>query len=216
MKKIFIAGLQRTGTNYTQSLINLNIDVNVWCDELTFEKEEDYGILWKHNVNPISDFIKQKYNIDGIILVIKNPYTWIESIVYRNYEDIIKYYNESYNLIEEENTVKFKINSLCRLYKDFYNNWMTQDVLLVKYTNLLSNREQVFFEFAKKFQCTIKPQMKEIEGNVPQSQNFDHSRIEKYKNFELSHLSNAEIEIINKELGEDFFNKIGYEMKSPK
>jgi hypothetical protein len=67
-----------------------------------------------------------------------------------------------------------------------------------------------------KFNLTFKfKEIQEINQKVDASHQFKDSFIKKYINVELSHLQNEEIKLINEILGEDFFNKIGYEMKSP-
>lgn len=220
MKNIFIAGLQRSGTNYTQSLINKNVDVNVFWGDFNFSEKDNAGILWKHNIQPLSTEIIEKYSIDGIILVIKNPYSWIESIVYRNHIDIIESFNNKFSIIEDlsgkiyRNTIKFNITNLARLYKSFYMNWLNYDSYLIRYEDLLSNKEFQLNKFSKAFGLNVNNRIIDIE-NVDESSDFKRDRIDKYINEELSHLGSDDIFKINNELGQDFFDIIGYKMKSP-
>jgi hypothetical protein len=63
---IFVAGMQRTGTNFTQELINLNFESikatwpNIW---------------WKHDSQAITRDAIENNHVAGVVLVIKHPYT---------------------------------------------------------------------------------------------------------------------------------------------
>jgi hypothetical protein len=79
----------------------------------------------------------------------------------------------------------------------------------------IANKEKVLIEFVNKFNLTFKfNEIQELDEKVDASREFKISLIKKYINVELSHLQNEEIKLINEILGEDFFNKIGYEMKA--
>jgi hypothetical protein len=227
MKNISIRGLQISGTNYIRQLIIKNIDVNIINTHLYTELDYqqiseylkngetgDYNFdLWKHNLTPLSKDLIEKYKIDGFLLISKNPYSWLESIIYRNKIDLDITYNEKFKFFEDG---VFRIDNLCKLYKDFYTNWINNDTYFIKYEDLLINKEKVLIEFVNKFNLTFKfKEIQEINQKVDASHQFKDSFIKKYINVELSHLQNEEIKLINEILGEDFFNKIGYEMKSP-
>jgi len=227
MKNISIRGLQRSGTNFIRQLINKNIDVNIinthLYTKLDYQKiskylkngeSGDYNFdLWKHNLTPLSTDLIEKYKIDGFLLISKNPYSWLESIIYRNKIDLDITYNEKYKFFEYG---VFRIDKLCNLYKDFYKNWINNDAYLIKYEDLLINKEKVLIEFANKFNLTFKlKEIQELDEKVDASREFKISLIKKYINVELSHLSNEQIVLINDSLGKDFFNIIGYEMKIP-
>jgi hypothetical protein len=232
MKNISIRGLQRSGTNYLKSLIDKNIIVNAFSHSVLNDgtlEEFDYTLisdylkndcvgkrpfdLWKHNINTLNSTLIQEYNIDGFILIIKNPYSWIESIVYRKTIDIVITYGDKYNLLENG---ELSISNLINLYKDFYSNWLNAGAFLIKYEDLLLYKEFFLIEFAKKFNLSLKlNKIEDINFFVEQSSNFDYSLIDKYINVDLSYLNKIQIDTINRELGNDFFNKIGYKIKSP-
>ena len=227
MKNISIRGIQRSGTNYIRQLIIKNIDVNIINTHLYTELDYqqipkylkngetgDYNFdLWKHNLTPLSKDFIEKYKIDGFLLISKNPYSWLESIIYRTQIDLVATYNMKYNIFQDG---VFRIDNLCKLYKDFYTNWINNDTYFIKYEDLLINKEKVLIEFVNKFNLTFKfKEIQEISQKVDASHQFKYSFIKKYINVELDHLNSENIYLINDSLGKDFFNLIGYEMKSP-
>jgi hypothetical protein len=209
MKRIFIAGLQRSGTNYAECLLNYNIYVDVFWNK--FENKDT--LLWKHKIIPLQDDVMEKYNISGILLVIKNPYSWIESICNRNSGDLILSYNYLYQLTNTDfELTTFNIKNLIQLYKDFYTTWLSKDVFLLRYEDLLISKECVINEFIDKYNLKLRNVIQDYENPIPESLQFDEKIIEKYKNVELSFLKEDDISTINEVLGISFFNKIGYKM----
>ena len=157
VKSFTVFGLQRTGTNFTHQLVinnfqSLNLDQSL------------VQYAWKHE--PDTDFVyklykKQKKENHAHILVSKNPYKWIESIL-RNPVDIkIRRPQVLYNLdaLPQDHMLEFsssaqnkmakawkieKINlvELVKLYNEFYNNWINlqpkiKNWSLTKYETLL-------------------------------------------------------------------------------
>lgn len=226
MKNILLKGLQRSGTNYFKQIIDKNINVNLFYTNLSTESHYqnipkylknvetgDYIFdLWKHNLTPLDSVLIEEYKIDGFVLIIKNPYSWIESIVYRTHIDLVETYNERYNVFEDG---LFRIDNLSKLYKELYENWLNK-AYLIKYEDLLLNKKKVLIDFANEFNLKLKHEkIENISEKVAASHQFNDSFIKKYINVELSHLSIEQICLINETIGEDFFNKIGYELKSP-
>lgn len=82
-KPLAIIGLQRSGTNYLEALVNLNFKNVFWCQ---------YGTLGtsKHKIE-FDPAFKDNLNANAKLLIIyKNPYTWIESISNRSSVDYAK------------------------------------------------------------------------------------------------------------------------------
>lgn len=196
---IYIAGLQRTGTNFASSVYANSIDID-----------------------PARGYHKHMMKIKGkdledcqsVICVIKNPYTWVESICYRSCANIftseVAAYKE-YNLHDDIHgigayrehdakwgraTQKINVKNLCTLYKDFYTSWLEYDkTQLVYYEELVkSNRDK-------------------IHNIVPESSNWEPRRLKTYLSYTTSLLSDDVIHQITDTLGKDFFNKIGYPTK---
>jgi uncharacterized phage-associated protein len=155
VKSFTVFGLQRTGTNFTHQLVinnfqNLNLNQSQY--------------VWKHEPN--TDLVynlykKQKRENHAHILVSKNPYKWVESIL-RNPVDIkIRRPRVLYNLdaLSQDHVLEIssstqnkmakawkieKINlvELIKLYNEFYNNWINlqpkiKNWSLTKYETLL-------------------------------------------------------------------------------
>lgn len=210
MDKFFIAGLQRTGTNYVQKLFNENIECNVNCQD----------IYWKHQiVFPESAYL-EKMNIKAVILIVKNPYSWIESICFRDSVDIHDIYSIDYGMNDKEtmylinNEKTFNIKSLINLYTTFYNNWLincTYEKFFIKYEDLLNKPNDIINDFTKKY--NLKLSKNEITSQIKdvfQSDMWDVSLLEMYKNNRLRHLEAKHIEHINMYLDDSFLNKLEY------
>jgi len=188
--KIFVNGIQRTGTNYTRELLQINTD---------YEVNEYQPPYWKHDT--FSGIIPE---CDLIYCVIKNPYTWIESICFRNCVDIIEKNPHLYNNKDYLGPFKINLIEACKLYKTFYSSWIKYGVKLIHYEDLLN--ESYLKELLNKEKVII-PQ------KVNFSHNFKYDYIEYYKNYQLFHLNDNHINVINEILGNDFLEIIGYTKK---
>lgn len=121
MLKIKQYGIERSGTNYLRQLLEDNvIDVIVYVNKLG----------WKHGAVKCKDSnITKKDNIHPII-IIKNPYSWYQSI--KNYRK-----KKPFDFKRE-----FKrYNKLYSLYKDLYENGhdVYTEAYILKYEDLLKN-----------------------------------------------------------------------------
>lgn len=210
--RLFIAGLQRTGTNFAQEIINQNSRRH--CAEWV-------GIWWKHCVEPIPDHVRKQHDIQGVILVIKNPYTWAESICHRFAADIA---HAKYNRAWQIKAPGYRINSinllnLLWMYKNFYQNWLSIDnVILQHYEDLLTDigRGQFFQKISNLTQ--IQENLKEIlvPDQVPFSDHPDRpiGCIHNYITQEAPLLKFWDLYLINHVLDAAFFDQIGYTQKS--
>ena len=175
---IFVNGIQRSGTNFAKSL---------------YANAKDYCYPYcKHHFK----YESIDPDCEKVYCIIKNPYTWVESICFRDCVDIIKYF-PSYQLYDENDHLgRFKINlkNLCTVYKTFYASWLAYDKTeLIHYESLLINND--------------------IHKRVPQGHNWDPKRYRTYLRYEAPLVPQKAQNIITETLGQDFFNKIGYEPK---
>lgn len=181
---IFVNGIQRSGTNFVKSL---------------FKDSTDFVYpYWKHHaklegINP---------NCDRVICIIKNPYTWVESICFRDCVDIISYYSSYYLIYKmpEDKSHEFigefniHLPRLCQIYKLFYMSWLNyKKTELIHYEDLLTDDN--------------------IHIIVPQGHDWVPSRAEQYKKYEAPLITREYKDIINNVLGEEFFNLIKYQMQ---
>lgn len=173
---IFVNGLQRSGTNFAHQIYQGSVQ---WCMP-----------YWKHD--PKMEGIDPP--CDKVVCIIKNPYTWVESICFRNQVDIVQWF-PSYRLRDQNDFLgPFNINliRLVRLYKCFYTSWLNYDKTeLVHYEDLLL--------------------LNKID-RVPMSDDWDESRKAQYINGLAPLVPQKAKKIITDQLGQKFFDKIGYEM----
>jgi len=196
---IFINGLQRSGTNYALELFKNNLpDCNV------SDYTEEYT---KHNM-----FNKEHtLNNYTTITIIKNPYTWIESICFRNCVDIIEYYSD-YKLCNGEYIIgnfNISLKNILKLYKDYYLGWLNNSILM-RYEDIINQ-----VTATKKINKIINLSNKiEIPNYlVKQSAFFKFEQIREYQNFETKYLTSEDIGYINDALEESFIEIIGYNVK---
>lgn len=178
---ILVVGLQRSGTNFA----------TYNCFPGSLDYLDNY---WKH------DFKRDgEIPCDKILCIIKNPYTWIESVCFRNKVDIIEYFPE-YRLYDEIDHIgPFKINliRILNLYKNYYKSWMGY-----RKTELVHYEQQLLSEYPDK-----------INSVVPHNEDWNIMRTKSYRKFSTSLLSEGEINTITETLGESFIRKIGYPIK---
>jgi hypothetical protein len=184
--RTFICGLQRSGTNLQQILTPNAV---VWADPY-----HKHYIKYK-DIDP---------DVDQVLCLIKNPYMWIESICFRSSKDLTEIFHEYYldsvwhGTEDPEDFIgprHLYLPRLCLVYKLFYTSWINYEkTRLIHYEDLI-NSETIIMR-------------------VPHSDNWEPNRAHQYVNYQTNHLSNKQIQQITDCLGEDFFNKIGYPIKS--
>lgn len=115
-----VLGLQRSGTTFTQRIIDKNTDLDL----------DDTA--WKHSLPPI-DIDAHK------ILVTKHPYNWATSIVTRHRVDVLAKW-DSYGLLQPGPSMWRDINlqNLMHLWNRWNAAWIREDVHHIKYEDLLS------------------------------------------------------------------------------
>jgi hypothetical protein len=175
---IFVNGIQRSGTNFVKKLYPGSIDY--------------IKPYYKHD--PKMEGIDPE--CDKVLCVVKNPYTWVESICFRNEVDIVKWF-PSYILRDAEDYLgPFNINlpRLLTVYKCFYTSWLNYEkTKLVRYEDVLVKNRNV--------------------SDVPMSDNWDPVKIRSYLKYEAPLLPDKAKSVITKNLGQEFFDRIGYPTK---
>ena len=177
---IFVNGLQRSGTNFAK---------------LQFKNSVDYcWPYWKHDLKTQD---VQPMDCSAVKCIIKNPYTWVESICFRNPVDIIQWFSGLHLYDQKDYLGPHKINliKLISLYSFFYTSWMAYEkTKLIKYEDLL-------------VLSSVKV------DTVDYSTDWDPSRRKSYLKYETTLLNRNDINTINETLGKEFFKKINYPMK---
>jgi hypothetical protein len=204
-------GLQRSGTNFLEGLMYRYFEV--WC------RNGGSGPKWKHSLEmaPFED--------DMFYLVIaKNPYSWVESIAYRNPMDYIekqKLYPAgepiSANLIAGPN--KINVVNAAKTWNYFYANWKPfvsyEKVYCVKYEDLLieEKRKSILEDIHEKFRCKWRDNplsYKSPETSIL-DRNQDESKTKYYLSEKPKNLTDVQIEAITKNINKELFDFFGYE-----
>ena len=210
--KCRIFGLQRSGTNFLEQLLCTNShDISVQINQ-------------KHSLNVPADFD------DSIntFVVYKNPYTWIESICFRNKVDWIKKSSAEnstmlhlYPALEHiDNKYKIgthKINlvNLCKAYNHFHRNWKNVEatcIRFIKYEDLLSdNKVEVIQSLLQFVDADVSDVKIPGPGKVSQSKRYTVTDEEYYKKSKPKYLTDEQIAKANEFLKDDIFEFLGYE-----
>ena len=146
-KKILHYGLQRSGTNFLESLLVKNFDIKIH----SLRKEREHPLqkhfrlyddkskipeskyLNNYNFKTYDDFKKSwglNTEINGVIVISKDPYSWLLS--YEKWAKKCNWPNPSYQYIEE--------------YNLFLDKWrvfaqQSNDILFIRYIDLLVQPE---------------------------------------------------------------------------
>ena len=188
--KIRIFGIQRSGTNYLEQLLNEHT-------QLEATPGNPASGYWKHTAFPERRFL---FAEDIHFVIVKNPFKWLESLhrynadltwrsgVYHqnlfNNEEIRK--NSAY-LIHDARNHPTALEGAVRLYNTFYRNWIdfldNQKELrihLFRYEDILRNQTGFVNGVQKKFQQFYIRKRTISMGTVRQSDDFSHDRRKDY------------------------------------
>lgn len=190
----YLFGLQRSGTNLVHNLIK---------DNYGLEPANSGHEEWKHSMKPA---LKNDY---PIFKVIKNPYTWVESIVYRERADFYEKHDYDFFqpgpfMVEDVN-----LNMLMYVYKTWYDQWKDKGIL-IKYEDILYPDQQREY-FAKHFGDlgdwkTVEP------GSMFMCEDFKEEHLEYYEKQRPTKLTGMHVKIINKVMTKYFFIETGFKM----
>jgi hypothetical protein len=186
-----IFGLQRSGTTFLEFLIKKN-----------FEAELKNEADWKHSLSKI----EKDHTIFNIY---KNPYLWVESVVFREPADLLVVYP---HLLEDGYVVgcdKINLANLAKLYNDYTLNWYNPDTL-VKYEDLINDKTLNDFFKRVPFRRTTTYVQKVEPGSLFMSEGFTNDRIPYYLKQVPTILSDEHIHIINQNISNEVFDMLGY------
>jgi hypothetical protein len=222
VKYFKIYGQMRTGTNYISFLIKNNfLDTNVfmniggWKHGKLIEFPNNIELvnyvdsITKNNIEINKTIDLFKNNNVNFLVIIKNPYMWINSIsVYKN----------------KEITSEFIIENIS-IWNEIYSNYKyyieCDKAYLVKYDTLLKETNEVLDKIMNKFNLTKKNQEYILENNVLHANNDSNigktKRIIFDKNKYISpnitnYLSNDIIRNINENIDVSLMKFYDYEL----
>jgi len=191
MNKFELYGLQRTGTTWVKNFLELN-----------FECKED-NTYWKHTLYP-------KELQHPTCVIFKSPYTWIESIVYREPADLPTRYPDvlisgNHMIDNSYGECNVNIEKLVELYSIFYNNWASIADQIFVYEDLLDNID-LQIEAGK----SLGLERKDAEWEDPplgifMQEAFTKDMYPYYKAQTPERLEGIHIELINNIIPEDYW-----------
>lgn len=147
MKNILIYGLQRSGTNFLEKLLLKNYSVNIlndnddrksplqkhfrlYDDKMYIPTSEYFNDMKFIDFSEYENVLNLSNKIDGILIIYKDPYSWLLS--YKNWAKKQNWPSVNYHYIEE--------------YSRFYEKWLefsNEDprIVFVNYIDLLSKTD---------------------------------------------------------------------------
>lgn len=215
---IKIHGLQRSGTNYVQFLLNENLETEVLAN---------IG-GWKHGPYCFPWSLYQEVHI---IVVVKNPYYWLFSL-YNYWKEKklgMNLENCFFNQFLRSNTFFEQGKGIPCLYRasnpvQYWNNmnfhWCsirmnTKKLLIIPYEAALENPEEIVNLISEELKINKKTNFKlttkKLEPNGEKynfGEDFDRSIYEKKKYLEF--FDNESIEFVNNELDKELMNLLRY------
>ena len=216
--KIFVNGLQRSGTNYLTRLILNNFNnveianrANVQCAS------------WKHNlVINRKLYSEARFAPNYFILVYKNPYTWLESICCRGGVD----YHKTQLLHGDPKKLEgikfegFSITHLAKTWSTWIKNWLIDknDIIplntrkYTRYEDLLDKETREKFLESAPFRRSqpTKDWNNPMIGKIALSKDFTKERLEYYKKMMPEKMTQDVLDVYNEYLSDEVLSISGY------
>lgn len=225
-RKFLHYGLQRSGTNFTESLLIKNFRVKIinrksrnlprnnplqkhfrLYDDKSIIPEPKY--LNNHLYQSFKDFessLGLNTPVDGILIISKDPYSWLLS--YENWAAKCQWPQPHYNYVEE--------------YVAFLNKWKqfseeSDKIYFIKYLDLLTAPEKVLQEIQIKYKASKKFRLfnktiTEIK-KVKVSDTFTSQKKKYYLEKQyLNQYSPSKLHSVNSVLDPELMKLLGYEI----
>jgi len=229
----YIFGLQRTGTQFLERVVEANYDGSE-IQNRDFPILKDWGKPWKHIVNMDEAWSYDK-DIPALVLT-KNPYTWIESIVFRKRKDFFET-QTIYEDLKSKDSVYINgidVEALALIWNECYHHWVNQTksyidygkIWILRYEDLIDDRvkESILRMACDKIIGEFNPpEWRETHkwipmdsflfwpaGSIVDSGDLDDARIEYYQKQTPVELSANAIAQITKRLDKYTMLKMGY------
>ena len=219
-------GIQRTGTTLIDYMIRAHFKNHKANDLIphTVRPPSPEILTWKHMI-----WVPKNYRKGfPVILNYKNPYTWVESMMYRKgqanggwgftYRDTFKNLGQQYIVQPENNRHNGTVylDSLVQTYRFWFTTWLdfydnNKDITyIIKYEDLLyeDRRDNIMNEIADKFGWE-KPEKYNWPNHIGSSQPIDN-RIEYYKAEKPTRLERRFVDFINEFFDKELMDRLGY------
>lgn len=224
-KHILHYGLQRSGTNFLEGLLEENyrlLMLNSTADRrhplvkhfrLYDEKKYISAPAYYNDqrFSSLDEFIaalQTEVVPDAIIIISKDPYSWLKS--YKSWAEKCNWSKVEFSYVRE--------------YNLFYNKWrelasQSSKVVFVRYVDLICNTEDELLRLEKQFGLSRR-MVRRLFGRklhlqkVSQSASFTKNRRDYYLNREyLQTLADDEMDEINQTIDPDLLRFLGYEIQ---
>ena len=205
----YIFGMQRSGTNYLCELLELNFSA------VTLNTGQR---AWKHSIDAPDKWQKDK----PTIVIHKNPYTWVESIVCREKRDWDKtqltYPSAEIHADPDIMYEGMNIENIARTWKHFHDTWLSLETpMVVQYEKLLveQTREQALDDISTRFDWegtspSLDGSWSNVGDGVNLSSNFKPEHKEYYKKGQPKVLTPKQIACITDTIGLRTITEMGY------
>ena len=216
--KALIYGMQRTGTNYLETLIKKNFSTLEFCniqytrclpghkhfrlyDEKSLVPEPQYindfrYSSFKEFKQHAEDNVGEK--IERFVVVMKNPFSW-----YLSYLKHAK--KNKYNVLKRAFNSHFMVD-----YNAFYAKWFKfqkeapKEVIILRYEDTLEDLPRYLKELEQKLNVPKTSADIENPKNVGMSKTFTSDKLNYYKNQEfMKDLKEDEVKVIGQLLCEE-------------
>lgn len=206
MFNYYIFGLQRSGTTFLERMLTNTFNAR-WLNG---------SGTWKHELL-VPDVVKENQNIS--LVNFKNPYTWLESIIFRGNADLLMTASD-YGLQTDTGPGSVighdsvNLANTAKLYAAYAGRWLaaadTGCVHVVRYEDMLqqSGRDAL---------ATYLLGTESIDWKIPDpgslfmSEDFTPDRIAYYLEQNPLRFTSDQLQVINDNIPDDIFIRLGYD-----
>lgn len=226
MKNLLHFGLQRSGTNYLESILKNNYQIRMLNSKMNsdpprqkhFRLYDDKSLIpnpkYENNLifNSFAEYLNSlelTKQIDGVIIISKDPYSWY--ISYLNWSKKCNWPKVNHHYIEE--------------YNKFYGKWMDfskndSRIYFVKYIDLLCNVDNELQKIVEHFNLSEKF-IRKILGKkifginkVAHSGTFSEEKKKFYTRKKyLKQIDKSDVNEINSKLDVQLMKDLDYEIE---
>ena len=201
----YIFGLQRSGTTFLERMLTNTFNAK-WLNG-------DY--TWKHELL-VPDIIKE--NRHTTLVNFKNPYTWLESIIFRGNADLLMTAT-GYGLQDDTGPGSvighdgINLTNVAKLYAVYAERWLAAStapcVHIVRYEDMLKQYGRDMLANALLKRGLIDWQLPE-PGSLFMSEDFTNDRVGYYLQESPSRFSPEQLRTINDNIPIEIFTALGY------
>lgn len=229
MKKTLLHyGLQRSGTNFLETLLKKNFRVNIpnlrkerehplqkhfrlYHDKTKIPEPKYYNEYTYDHFKEFEHSLDLEKKANGIIIISKDPYSWLLS--YEIWANKCSWPIPNYSYMEEYNLFLSK-------WREFENQ--TDKIIFIRYIDLLEKPEEILNQIQEKFELKRKlsffnSKLTLSQKKVAVSDVFTNEKKDFYvKKKYLDHYSNQSLKNINKHLSKELMQFLRYEIITSK